>query len=186
MFAWPLRTSPPCCTRKSFFFPGLIEFLFNLNDDVVQVVRRAVTCFLAILYIVLTASCSIPKMTLPRFFWYITIFLFPFNCSNHARTKTKEPWNDTISFDTHILNVVAKDPRQRPVRFSMCRDDGKVVKFLGALTNTVPAGLFKVLANGSSKDSVNTTSASSENQEPTRHIVRSSRDFRASLSPFLR
>jgi len=40
-------------------------------------------------------------------------------------------------------------------------------------TNTVPAGLFKALANGSSNGSINTTSAPPENQEPTRRTVRS-------------
>src|SRR6266436_481528 len=96
-------------------FPsGLVEFLFNLNGEVVHVVLRTVPCFLSIIYILLIAHHSIPtcpfQTSFISAFWYITHIititsLFPFSCSSHALTKAKEPWNDTISFDTHILNV---------------------------------------------------------------------------------
>jgi len=126
------------------FFAGLVEFLFALNDEVAQVVR-AITCFFAALYIVLSAipvlfqQCPF-QTPLTSVFWYIAnittiAFLFPFTCFNRVQDKIKDLRNE--SFDSHILNV-AKDNKvldKEAVRYTlnMCRDDGEIEDFLDAV-----------------------------------------------------
>jgi uncharacterized protein DUF6535 len=129
------------------FFIGLVEFLSNINDEVAHVIL-AVICFFAAVYVILTGLPVIfeqcPFQTpLTSVFWYIAhiitvIFLFPFTCFSHVRTKIKELGTHlTEGFDSHVMKAVVGrkilDGQAVRMTLSMCRDDGDLEAFLDAI-----------------------------------------------------
>jgi hypothetical protein len=129
------------------FFFGLVEFLLAINDEVAEVVR-AVICFFASIYVILTGLPVIfqfcPFQTpLTSVFWYILhiiaiVFLFPFTCSNSLRIKIVGLWRRLRQgLDCHKINAVKgkKDLDKDAVRltFNLCRHDSEIEGFLEAV-----------------------------------------------------
>ena len=148
-FAWSLRTFPYCYMQLSSFFPLVSSNFSTSTTKSYRLFAPSPVC--GPLHRPHRSPRNTPFQTpLTSVLCYIShiitiVFLFTFTYSNQLRTKIKELWNDTISFDTHILNVATGAVR---LTLSTCRDDSEIETLLDAVPGYLRDNIGSFLKQG--------------------------------------